>query len=344
MNDPWTSQLISILVPVYNTERYLRDCLDSISLQTYTNFEAIMVDDGSTDQSGTICDEYALKDERFKVIHQNNSGVTMARIAAFENCHGEYITFIDSDDYISSCYLETLLKPLLKDDADIVCCDIIRVKNKNTFINDSFVHGIFQGESLRNFICNDFIYDQRTKEYGMQPGLASKMIKRCLVEDGLIQGKDLWFGEDMISVFYMLLKCKKLVVLSDKMYNYVEHDDEAVFKYTIGLWDNNIKLLQRLEYICINEGITISYMRSRVWKFVSNTLFKMQLSGMSYILFRNDMSIIRNRPYMVKYFEPWMIDYEYGIIGNVGYLLLKLKRYRLLWLLENIKEYTHKVF
>lgn len=93
--------LISIIVPVYNVEPYIRKCLDSILSQTYTNWEAILVDDGSTDQSGAICDEYAKKDARFVVVHKQNEGVAKARITAFEHSKGELITFIDSDDYVS---------------------------------------------------------------------------------------------------------------------------------------------------------------------------------------------------------------------------------------------------
>ena len=92
--------LISVIVPVYNAEKYLRECLDSIVNQTYHNIEIILVDDGSTDASGAICDEYADKDIRIKVIHSANKGVTAARINAFETSSGDYITFVDADDFL----------------------------------------------------------------------------------------------------------------------------------------------------------------------------------------------------------------------------------------------------
>ena len=95
--------LISIIVPVYNVEPYIRKCLDSILSQTYYNWEAILVDDGSTDQSGAICDEYAKKDARFVVVHKQNEGVAKARITAFEHSRGQLITFIDADDYVDNC-------------------------------------------------------------------------------------------------------------------------------------------------------------------------------------------------------------------------------------------------
>lgn len=101
-------KMVSIIVPVYNAEEYLRQCLDSIQNQTYTDFEVILVDDGSTDCSGAICDEYAQKDKRFRVVHQMNSGVSVARNIGIEISKGQWVTFIDADDYIGNEYLSVL--------------------------------------------------------------------------------------------------------------------------------------------------------------------------------------------------------------------------------------------
>lgn len=100
--------LLSIIIPVYNTSKFLRRCLDSIVVQTYRDFECIIVDDGSTDRSGIICDEYAAKDSRFKVIHTKNKGVSSARNIGIEQSKGDFITFVDSDDYLSRAYLQDL--------------------------------------------------------------------------------------------------------------------------------------------------------------------------------------------------------------------------------------------
>lgn len=105
MNSP----LISIIVPVYNVEPYLRKCLDSILSQTYTNWEALIVDDGSTDKSGSICDEYAKKDNRFKVVHKENGGVSSSRNIGVEKSTGKYVTFVDGDDKLDDQFLEQLI-------------------------------------------------------------------------------------------------------------------------------------------------------------------------------------------------------------------------------------------
>lgn len=108
--------MISIIIPVYNTEKYLRRCLDSIVKQTYKDFECILVDDGSTDSSGKICDEYVVKDERFKVFHNENHGVGFARNYGLEKVNGEYISFVDSDDWLAPNFYETLIPEIAKNE------------------------------------------------------------------------------------------------------------------------------------------------------------------------------------------------------------------------------------
>lgn len=110
--------MISIIVPVYNTEKYLIECIDSILSQTYTDFEVLLVDDGSTDLSGKICDEYAQEDKRIRVFHKDNRGVSSARNVGLENAKGEWVCFVDSDDTIAEIFLETLLKAAVENNAD----------------------------------------------------------------------------------------------------------------------------------------------------------------------------------------------------------------------------------
>ncbi len=114
------NDLISVIVPVYNVEKYLERCIKSILMQTYRNFELILVDDGSPDNSGKICDEYAIKDNRVKVIHKENTGVSDSRNVGIIQSIGEYITFVDSDDYISENMLQKMYNDLNRNDADMV--------------------------------------------------------------------------------------------------------------------------------------------------------------------------------------------------------------------------------
>jgi glycosyltransferase involved in cell wall biosynthesis len=121
---------ISIIVPVYNLESLLRKCVDSILEQSFTNFELILVNDGSTDQSGEICDEYASKDSRVRVIHKKNGGVASSRNAGLSVANGNYIGFVDNDDYINKYMFETLYHGAVSHTADIIICDYVEVGEK----------------------------------------------------------------------------------------------------------------------------------------------------------------------------------------------------------------------
>ncbi len=119
--------LISVIIPVYNVEKYLKKCLDSVMCQTYSNLEVILIDDGSTDQSGYICDLYHQQDSRFVVIHQQNKGLSGARNAGLDYAHGQWIGFIDSDDYIAKNMYEVLYQTSIKYNADVCACGSLDV-------------------------------------------------------------------------------------------------------------------------------------------------------------------------------------------------------------------------
>ena len=117
--------LISIIIPIYNTEKYLPRCIDSILAQTFRDFELLLINDGSTDNSGTICDEYVKKDSRIRVFHKENGGASSARNMGLDNAQGEWIAFIDSDDWIDTTMYESMFTIAKKESVDAVYCDIV---------------------------------------------------------------------------------------------------------------------------------------------------------------------------------------------------------------------------
>ena len=116
-------QLVSIIVPIYNVEKYIKECIDSIINQTYKNLEIILVDDGSPDCCPKICDEYSKKDKRIKVIHKENGGLSSARNAGLDVAKGEYVSFIDSDDVVDEKFIETLYNLCIENNCDISECN-----------------------------------------------------------------------------------------------------------------------------------------------------------------------------------------------------------------------------
>lgn len=134
------NKLVSVIVPIYNVEKYIRRCVNSILNQTYTDIEIILVDDGSPDNCPQICDDYSKIDSRIKVIHKKNGGLSDARNAGMAVAKGQYISFIDSDDYVSNDFIKTLLDTMISEDSDIVECSIVKFYEDNHFgtYNDDF--------------------------------------------------------------------------------------------------------------------------------------------------------------------------------------------------------------
>ena len=170
--------LVSIIVPVFNVEKYLEECLDSILNQTYENIEVILVDDGSTDSSGKICDEYLKKDSKIKVFHKTNGGLSDARNYGVENSNGEYIIFVDSDDYLSKYTLEFSIKEIKDAAADILVFAIKREKEekeileykKNIFNREEGIIELFKGNLYRFSACGKIYKTNIVKKYKFPEG------------------------------------------------------------------------------------------------------------------------------------------------------------------------------
>ena len=166
---------ISVIVPVYKVEKNIHRCVDSILGQTYADFELILVDDGSPDNCGAICDEYAAKDSRVVVIHQKNGGLSSARNAGIDIATGAYISFVDSDDYIYPNYLERLYEVLVEFDADISVCKMIEFSNDIPQLRESnSVPKAYHNIEICNMLC-----DYR-KAIGIVEACGKLYKKKCL--------------------------------------------------------------------------------------------------------------------------------------------------------------------
>ena len=141
--------MISVIVPVYNVEKYLRRCVETIQKQTYADLEIILIDDGSTDDSGKICDDFSKGDRRIKVIHKKNEGLSAARNTGMENATGEYITFVDSDDYIDSKMYEKMIMALESSHCDICMCGSKTVDEQGNILrSEIFENKVYRGAEI----------------------------------------------------------------------------------------------------------------------------------------------------------------------------------------------------
>ena len=200
---------ISIIVPVYNTAKYLERCVDSIVAQTYTDWELLLIDDGSTANSGTICDSYAASDPRIQAFHKPNGGLTSARNHGLERATGEWITPIDSDDWVEPEMLAKMLAKAEESDADVVICDLRFVWHEQSSVYTSIDWGDDKTESLNRYIASGWTC------------LCSSIAKRSLYTDhNLHSPREITYCEDFHLMVRLCHFAKRVVHIAEPFYNY----------------------------------------------------------------------------------------------------------------------------
>ena len=210
---------ISIIVPIYNKESYLDKSLTSISEQSYKDIEVLLIDDGSTDSSGKICKSFCEKDSRFKYIYKQNGGVSSARNAGLIEATGDFIGFVDPDDFINKEMYHTLINQADIDELDIVACGI----------------NIIDGDNVTKIVNSDNEYYNSCKalenllrwSYDVSPYLWNKIFRKNVLE-GIKFDEALSVGEDRLFIFETLLKIRRYKVINKCLYSYVRNADSLV--------------------------------------------------------------------------------------------------------------------
>lgn len=226
-----TKYKISVIVPVYNKKDYLAQCIDSIRAQSYGNLELLLVDDGSTDGSGDICDRYAAKDERVKVFHQSNGGPTAAVLTGLQEAVGDYYTFIDSDDYVSKEMLQKMAECLTGRRGEIVCCNHVLEKRRETVpVIQPLPAGVYEGAKLEEEIKNKLL----GREERIIP--MSRCMKLC--ERSVFEGNEKYYdtklrmGDDFNLIYPALLAAERIVIMEEALfYHYRYVEDSIVHGY-----------------------------------------------------------------------------------------------------------------
>ena len=301
-----SSVKISIIIPVYNVENFLEECIESVLNQTFLNFEAILVDDGSTDSSGEICDAYAKKDFRVKVIHKENGGLSSARNAGINIAQGEYFAFLDSDDVLHSDYLSVLYGLTLKHSADLVACDFIKGEQCFWETQNEKIDIRIGDEILLNMNINDVVvtvawnklyHNKFFREFGIS----------------FPEGK---IYEDMSFTPQVLLHAQKMVLTNKKLYFYRQRSNSIttsnfslkhldifdLLEFRIEfLKDNNFEELLCDEYQKYIRKLRVIYpkLKQNDTKLYSDILFKMRKKARK-LLFDGNVFFRLNLKYKIK--------------------------------------------
>lgn len=239
------NELVSIIVPVYNVEKYLEKCILSVLSQTYTNIEVILVDDGSTDDSLKICETYAKLDNRISVIHKQNGGLSSARNAGLDIARGDFISFIDSDDYVDSRFIENLYNRIISDGSDIAVCEYSRVDEK--------------GDSLPYIPFNKDIVVNEDQFWNL---FCSTKLSYCVISCNKLYKARLWknirfkvgkLNEDAFIIKEIISQCDKISLLSKQLYFYFIRNGSIMNNYTERSLDNVEAYLEILDYLILHK-------------------------------------------------------------------------------------------
>ena len=251
------SPLISIIVPVYNTSLYLEECVNSLVCQSLPDIEIILVDDGSTDNSGELCDEYARRDARITVIHQKNGGLAQARNSGMAVIRGKYTMFVDSDDWVDTTMCESLLDAMLKNDAQVAMCSYVREYADNSLVREVFPEDVvFCGKEVQRRLCGplgeELRYPEKMDCLNMMCGklYVSALLKGTDVTDISVIGP----AEDLLYNFTIFSNVRNMVYVNRPYYHYRKIDASITATYKPDLEEQLGRLYDRMaQYLRDNQ-------------------------------------------------------------------------------------------
>lgn len=337
--------LVSIIVPVYKVQGYLAKCLDSLVLQTYKNIEIILVDDESPDDSLSICKQYVAKDMRIHIITQKKAGVTAARLNGFLHSGGDFIMFVDSDDFVSSNIVEYMLQTQQKYHVDMVSCQYYDVEEGRTIpASVRPVPGYYDREKIHQLLAKNFLYDKKTGLAGMSGFLWARLFKRHFVLDALEAGKGLIHSEDQIGIFKLLYSINSMYIMQEPLYYYVARNGQATNCYNVEYWRNFELFFTRIQEIDQNE-----YLKKQLHDRVVMTLkslIKMEYMNDKLSIFQCSRSVKKHFSNKLYLLGKDADTSAMGIKGRLQYYLIMHREFLLygvfLFLYKILKKFQGK--
>lgn len=317
--------MVSIVIPVYNVMKYLNGCLESIKAQTYEDWECILIDDGSTDNSGYICDEYSERDSRFKVFHIPNGGVGNARNLGIEKISGKWVAFIDSDDTISPTYIESLVDAAENYNSDLTVTRY-SIENENTSqIKDyNFIPGFFLRQEMGTFFLKQthhFFYSSCYKLYKAE----------ILLKNPIRFATDINLGEDLLFSTSFLSYITSVAFINGGKYCYLQHKGSLIqrerkFTETYSLYQQFLNIYSKEIYGRFSKAMDLYLGRELV------TLLELVLTGMDSLPINNRKKILKQLDYKFykKYKEciswkEWIMKQLLIFRFSKSYLYLRTK-------------------
>lgn len=267
--------LVSLIVAVYNGENYIADCMDSIRNQTYQNYEVILVDDGSTDRSGPICDHYAEIDSRFKVVHQMNRGCSAARNEGLSYAKGEYIGIIDQDDYLHEKYIEYFIKLMKDHDAEIATTDTI-----HSFIGNAPASKDLDFDNYS--ICSGEDAAKAMLMYTLQIGPWNKLIKKSLIERSCITFQEQFYcGEGFAFSIECFQSTNKVVIGHQNVYFYrIDNATSGSSTFSLRKYESSINAQDYMRKVLKDKSqYADKVLKFSKWRTLSDNFTLLKASG-----------------------------------------------------------------
>ena len=286
---------ISIIIPIYNVEKYLEKCLNTIINQTYKNLEIILIDDGSTDNSSTICDEYCKKDKRIKVIHKNNEGVSSARNKGIELSKGKYIVFIDPDDYVTDDHIEGLYDCIISNNVDLVISNLIDIDEDGIILNN---------ERKKSFLMNK---DQCLKELLSEDNFyhvcCGNMYRRDLLEK-IRFNCEYSIAEDLDFLYRYIKHIRSAYFLSENTYYYLKREDSITNSAYGEKWNDELKICNFIiNETCKLDNDLHKYAKKKYIIFNINQAYRFALNKNQIKNLKNNIKLYKNEIFNSKFFD-----------------------------------------
>lgn len=331
------SILITIVVPVYNSQNYLEKCIDSIVGQSYSELEIILVDDGSTDDSPTICDRYMQKDQRIKVIHKENGGLVSSRKAGVKEANGQYIVYVDGDDWIEKDRISRLVCNIIEQKADMVYMSghIKEFDGYTTIVKEDVVETVYTGKQIVDSLFSLIVDTNKCFKYKILCTLWGWAIKKELLQEKQMFVDDrLLMGEDYTCVWLCLLGSESVSIIKEFGYHYRQHS--ASITHNLSKYESSrLKIwYQKLRGYLVSVNVPVHVMKA--FNFV--IIKTLMMSDYSLLLKEKDTYLF---PYLKVKRNSKIVVYG---AGRIGYYLLKAlensKDYEVIGLIDrNVKEF-----